>query len=114
MKSETLTINEAIEQGYKFCTPEYDEVCLIDVKDCPFNRPYVLVGKETKPFRIPENLIEDLLDNWLCDQDIVEDENGKLNDLARKIDFTDVTDKLNAAFATNGNYYMPTSIKLIP
>ena len=113
IKQAQLSIAEAIEQGFKYCTPEYDEMELIPISECEFNRPYVLVEKETKPYQISSDLILDLLDNYLGEQDEVADEDGKLNGIAAEIDYTDITKKLNDAFAAHTKYYHPTNIRLV-
>ena len=112
-KQKQLTINEAIAEGYKYCTPQYDEMCLIPIVDAEFRRPMVLVGKETVPFTISDTLLQELVDDYLCNQDEVGDEDGELNDIAATIDYSQVTEALNKAFSVK-KYYFPTDIRLAP
>lgn len=108
---EMLTVNQAVEQGYEYCTPYYEEMKLIPISECDFKRRYVLVEKETKPFQISDSLLADLLNDYLTDQDDVADEDGHLNDIAAEVDLTAATEALNRAFSKT-KYYYPSDILL--
>lgn len=110
-----LTVKEALEQGYTSCTPMYEEFEFIPLQECPFINPngYEIIAQDTKPYQIAYGTIEDLLDGFLENQEDVENESGKLEELMRTVDFTEITNKINAAFYGT-KYYHGTEIKLIP
>lgn len=112
---EKLTAKEALEQGYKYCSPMYEETQLIPIENCDFShsKGYELLLKEPTPYQISDDLLADLLDDYLTDQDEVMDETGMLNDIATTVSFKEVTDRLNEEFAKGPKYYYGTDIRLI-
>ena len=99
MRKKLLTQKEAIEQGYKYCTPHYEESRCIPIMNCDFKKNYVLLDKEPRPYSISDGLILELLDDYLLNQDEVFDENGHLNDAIAKVDYSEITKKVNEALA---------------
>lgn len=115
MNTEQITVDEAIKRGYKYCTPEYEEMKLIPLSEVGFFKDrYILVEQTTRPYQISDSLISELVDDYLCNQDEVADDTGFLNDIAATIDYSDITKKLNGAFANKTNYYFPSNIRVIP
>lgn len=112
MSNEKITIEEAINQGYKYATTEHGEGELIPFAECDKDTNYLLVSKEGKPFKISDDLIKDLLNDYLCEQDEVADENGILMELAEKVDFSEITKKINEAFSKR-EYFHATEIRLV-
>jgi hypothetical protein len=112
LKTKHFTIDEAISEGYEYCTPQCDEPCLIPILECKFNRPFVLVSKESMPFTISDTLLKELIDDYLSNQDEVGDEDEELNEIAATIDYSQVTIALNKAFSVK-KYYFQTDIRLI-
>ena len=112
MSKQAITVEEAIKQGYKYATLEYGEGQLIHLDKCEKSKRYLLVSKEGKPFTIGDNTIKELIDDYLCNQDEVEDEDAYLNDLAEKVDYSEITKKLNEAFSVT-NFFFATDLKLV-
>ena len=111
-KKQTITIEEAKNQGYKYAMIEYGEGQLIPLDKCDKLKSYILVSKEGFPFTISDDVVKDLIDDYLCNQDEVSDEDGHLNALAEKVDYSEITKKLNEAFSVT-NYFFPTDLKLV-
>ena len=109
---EALTTEQAKLKGYKYATPENGEGELIALSDCEKDINYFLVSQEGEQFTISEEVIKDLVDDYLCNQDEVSDEDGVLNDLAEKVDYSDITMKLNEAFSVR-KYFHATNIRLV-
>jgi hypothetical protein len=112
MSKETISIEEAKKQGYKYATPEIGEGQLIPLDKCEKSKRYFLVSKEGKPFTIGNDTVKELIDDYLCNQDEVADEDAYLNDLAEKVDYSEITKKLNEAFSVT-NYYYATELRLV-
>lgn len=108
-----LTVDQAIAEGYIFCSEDNSDGELIKIKECPFAGNYSIVDKISRPFQISDDCIAGLLDDYLCDQDEVADETGKLNDTAAAANFKPLTDEINTLLEKH-KYYWPTDIKLIP
>jgi hypothetical protein len=113
MEVKKLTLKDAIEQGYKYCTPHYQETRCIKIEECDFKRNYVLLDKEPRPFFISDELIPELVDSWLNEQDEVYDEDGRLNDAVAKVDFSEITAKVNEALSNSIKFWHETDIFLI-
>lgn len=109
-----LTVKEAIEQGYKYCWPQNDEICfLMKIEECPFDgKKYELLSKEPTPYGISDTTIKEILSDHLADQDEVADENGELCDIVEAIDYTEITKTVNEALSKK-KYYYPSGILLV-
>lgn len=112
MSKQTISIEEAKKQGYKYATLEFGEGELIPLDECEKSKRYLLVSKEGKPFTIGDDTIKDLVEDYLWNQDEVADEDGLLNDLAEKVDYSEITKRLNEAFSVT-NYYFATELRLV-
>lgn len=113
---EQLTLKEAIEQGYSYAMEEDGEGMLIPLAHAFLfdgETKYTLASKETFPFQIADDVVSDLVGDYLCNQDEVADDDGYLNDLAASVDYSEITKKLNEAFSVT-KYHYPTKIQLIP
>ena len=113
----TLTVKQALEQGYTYCVLEDGETGLIKIEESIYfsEGDYFLTEKTPHPFQISDKDIEEMVIDLLCNQDEVNDEDGDLADLVSdaKIDFSEVTQKVNDALSAK-KYYQSTQIKLIP
>jgi hypothetical protein len=113
--SKKMTVKEALEAGYKHYVYQYDESPLFDIQNFkPSSKNLVLCGKDKLPFTIDAKTIAELVDDYLCNQDDVNDEDGHLNELAAQVDYSLLADALNKQFEKQGGYYYPTGIILIP
>lgn len=112
MSKQTITVKEAIKQGYKYAILEFGEGQLVPLDKCEKSKHYLLASKEGKPFTISDDVVKDLVDDYLCNQEKVADEDGYLNDLAEKIDYSEITKKLNEAFSVT-NYFFATELRLV-
>ncbi len=111
---ETLTIKEAIEQGYTCALSEdgdyyteLDGLCDDDLDSFDL----FLGSKETFKFSISENAIKDLIEQYIENQDEVNDESETLYDEIKIIDYKAICDLINPSFKTN--YHSVTGIKLV-
>lgn len=113
--NKALTVKKALEQGYKYCSPEDGEVELIRIEVCDFSKKggYTLASKKATSFQLHDNFLYELLDDYLSGQDEVGDENGRLNELAAEANYQPLTEQINKLFKKI-KYYHPTKIKLIP
>src|SRR6187399_1644364 len=113
-----LTIQQAIDNGYKHCIYDSGEEGLVKIgSNIDFNRPedYEIVEKTGVQFSVSAETIKDLVIDYIANQDEVNDEDGELCDLISEseIDFTDISDKINNVLSVK-KYYPPAGIKLIP
>lgn len=110
-----LTLKEAIEQGYTCALDDNGEyfILLSDVDEYSFEHHTLYLGDKT-PFKfyIGSSAIQNLLENYVEDQDEVNDEDGKLYDKLANVDWEAVANLINPVFTTD--YYSVTDIKLIP
>ena len=111
---KTITVSDALDQGYTKCTPLGGGCRLINITDCDFKRKYVVFEKQKVPFFILDDLIKNLLDDYISGQEDFADEDGKLNIILAEMDFRQITETINAAFADGPQYFVPTNIQLIP
>lgn len=112
-----ITIKEAIEQGYKNASDETGEfnVSLKELQENPDmleSQKLFLGSKETFRFSISEKAIEQMIEEYITNQDEVNDENEQLYDQMDNIDFKAIADLINPHFTTN--YHSVTDIELIP
>ncbi len=91
---------------------ESGEGQLIPFNECVKGESYVLVSKEGRPFTISDDVVADLVDDYLCNQEEVADENGRLSDLAAGVDYSEITKKINDAFSVT-SYFYGTDLKLL-
>lgn len=121
MKSEQLTVKEAIQQGYGYCFiigTDWKELKeLSDLTDDEFDHELVLAEKEPSYPLVPSN--EDLL--GLLAEHIISKhiettgrtaDIGEIEDEIKKIDLGDLHEKLSNA-ASIGCYYKSTVIRLV-
>lgn len=117
MKTEKLTVKEALEQGYTCaltCDADY-YVTLEDLVKDPsgFNDLELFLGsKETFKFSISEKAAAQLFEEYIDGQDEVNNEPEQLYDELKKVDWCAVMDLINPHFTTN--YHSVTDIQLIP
>lgn len=117
MNTEQLTVKEAIEQGYKYCSNETGEYSFHLSKVSPEQvADHSLVLAEKEPFFLtvtPEDIYEDLAENFAINNE-VNDDDDKIGFLIRTVvDWKAVAKVLNIAL-TSHPFYKPTEIKLIP
>ncbi len=111
--TQKLTVKEAIEQGYKYCTKKWDEMSKVKIQDCKFDHCYLLIGKETVPYEISDTIISELVRQYLDEQEDVYDEYGKMSALASECNYTDITNQVNEKISAV-KYLFTTDIQLIP
>jgi len=116
MKS-TLTVKEALEQGYThygFDGEEYNHK-ISKIDNAYFPDGALLVDKDNSyPFTISAKSIEE----WVCEtligeQDEVSDPDGELSELASEADFQKLADDINERMSKI-KYRDLTDIELIP
>lgn len=106
MAFKVLTQEEAISQGYIHCTKDNEEVgALIKISEIEEGVLYHIVQNEPVPYSIPDDLIYELLEEYLINQEDVADEDCELVDIAASVDYTDITHKLNEVFKKKSYYY---------
>jgi hypothetical protein len=109
---KTLTKKEAIAEGYKYCSG--GDFQKIKIEDCDFKEDYILLEKEPRPYQISDNLLAELLDEYLLNQDDVYDEDGHLNDVVYLVDFSQITSKVNEALAGSLKFWNESEYMLLP
>lgn len=111
-----LTVKEAIEQGYTRYCQESSEGCwkLKDVKNLPTNKdPFYLVNKDPTYLTMrPEELYEDLVENFAISRD-ADDDDGRIGDaIVEAVDWNEIAAKITDNLKKCPIYY-PTKIKLV-
>jgi hypothetical protein len=119
-EQETLTVAQAIEQGYESCLYNEDGFqAMTSLKypdDINFDRHPVLASQDSVHPTSPKadyikGMIADFVqENW---QEETLDDTNSVSEAIMELDFTDVEQRINAALR-NVNYYTGTDIKLIP
>lgn len=115
---EKLTIQQAIEQGYKyFVYPEdgYQTIKTIVSDEPDFTRKVMLCEKEPyHPNGMDSKSIAELLaDNIECNHvDETGDDTEQVFDKIKSLDFTDVEKRIEEALSTL-NYYRQSEVELI-
>jgi archaellum biogenesis ATPase FlaH len=105
LKYKQISVKEAIDMGYTHAGYEDFLIKLKDIDlDCinHFNENgnlLVVDCKNVKVFDIGEGVIKEKLMEVLEDQDVAWDENDHLYDALEKVDFTEITAKVNEAFS---------------
>ena len=113
---ETLTIKQAIEQGYTCALNETAEyyITLEDLQNDPSeldNHDLFLGSQETFKFKISTKAIEQLFEEYIDNQDEVNNEQEQLYDQLKTIDWDAVAALINPAFTTD--YHSVTDIRVI-
>lgn len=120
--SKTITVNDAIEQGYMFFahdTGEFGHLHKIEnITDADFepDRPLYVAEKESyySPSISSEEIAEALADIIDCQcGDETGDDTDDVRDIVIELDFTEVAEKINEALK-HKKYYKLTTIQLIP
>jgi hypothetical protein len=113
---EKLTMEQAIEKGYKHFVEEEGENVIAFKKINEHNREYYKEGNYylvdmNAPihYSLTEDEIRDLLIDHVAAQDTMADEDDKLATIVAGHDFKQLTDDLNEKFKTC-NFYEPTDI----
>lgn len=117
-KNEQLTIQEAIEQGYKYAGVQdgyWSSVKKLEklTKDDFESYPVFLAEKEGYAFTIDAKKIEELVTDYLADQDEVHDEDCILCELASQADYETLAADINTRLSTK-RWYDLTNIQLLP
>lgn len=119
-KQESLTVKEALAGGYINCTTSDGDPVLLSIKEAfkaeisNHSLPFMILEKEQTPFELAENDIFDLIVDHLQNQDeVFDEENSMVNEIATHVNFTDITAKVNKALSTV-LFYRPSNIILIP
>lgn len=114
----SLTVNEAIEQGYKYYTgQDYESHWRLKEGPQPhsdFDKfVWYLIDKEPTILTVsPSDIYEELADNFAMNNE-VGDENDNFGDLIRTaINWQEIAEKINAALKSRPIYF-PTKIKLV-
>lgn len=115
-----LTIKEALEQGYEYCVHNSEDIQRLigisDIEEIDFVKDDIrIVDKDPKhPTGISSKDLADMIAEQLqCDYNEVVDDEDSVYDVIKKLDFTEMENKIIAALSEI-NYYPVTDIKLIP
>lgn len=116
---ESLTVKEAIEQGYETYIKEGNETAghLTDIERDGTDLTqgvWWIMEKEGRVMTVSaEDIYEDLADNLACNHDLYDDDNSFRDLIAEAIDWESVAAQVNEKLKQRPVYY-PTDIKLIP
>ena len=115
MEKKQLTIKEALEQGYTHYTLDQSGDCAklsettkIDLS----NGKYLLLEKVGRTFSIDAGTIQDILSDYILNQDEFSLEDDTLHDELAEADFEKISELVNVGFKTR--FRFPTEIELIP
>lgn len=121
--SQTLTVKEAIEQGYTLYGYDsadggFQSLHSIDGLSAEdFEEFTDMVLAEKEPHYVGVNAIalyQDIIEDLMCSEDCLGDDTVEIDDLVKTaVDWDDIAAKINAALKTRP-YYRLTEIKLIP
>lgn len=114
---EKLTVKEAIEQGYTCALDETAEyyITLEDLANDPNGLDDIelfLGSKETFKYSISAKAIEQMFEEYIDNQDEVNNEPEQLYDQIKKVDWSAIAGLINPHFTTD--YHSVTDIKLVP
>lgn len=115
---DSLTVKEAIEQGYKYFTgQDYESLwTLSDVKGIEdFDKfEWYLCAKEPTVLTVQSSdIYEDLAENFALNNEIADDDESFCDLIIGAVDWDEVAGKINKALSDRPVYF-PTKIKLIP
>ena len=124
MKTQTLTLKEAIEQGYTHCCyghpsngyQSLDDLSNITEQDVIESEIY-LAGKHTfKPAGLTNEELKELIAEhiWVNHEDRTGDDTDTIYDAIKEIDFQDVSDRIEEVLKNHNTFRYITEIKLIP
>lgn len=124
MKEQTLTLKEAIKQGYTHCCYGHpsngyqplDELTNVTEQDVLENEIY-LAGKHTfQPAGLTNRQIKVLLAEqiWINHEDKTGDDTDTIYEAIKDIDFQDVSDRIEEALKKYNTFRYITEIKLVP
>lgn len=117
---KTITVKEAIEQGYKFCgrvRHEWQRITDIeDLTEEDFKEDvWHLMGKEGQIHYVSKELIADILAEQIADSEAWETgrDDEEVYDALLKIDYSSITQEINQVMKKFPTYKL-TNIKLEP
>lgn len=115
---ESLTVSEAIEQGYKyFVGQDYESLwTLSDAKGIEdFDKfEWYLCAKEPTVLTVePTGIYKDLAENFAINNEVADDDDSFHDMIIGAVDWEEVAGKINKALS-NRPVYFATKIKLIP
>jgi hypothetical protein len=113
----SLTVAEAIEQGYKYFTgKDYESMwTLSDAKGIEdFDKfEWYLCAKEPTILTVePSDIYEDLAENFALNNEVADDDESFRDLIIGAVDWDEVSTMINAALKCRPVYF-PTKIKLI-
>lgn len=117
---ESLTVKEAIEQGYLYCGYDGEDFQhlfkIMEIDETYFERPktVVLADKEAQHLNISAKDLRELITDNLMDNSDFDDDTDIIPDyLEKEIDWEDLSAKINAVLKKRPYWYL-TKIKLLP
>lgn len=119
-KTETLTMEQAIEQGYTHFVEEEGE-SIIKFSDMQNDRDfykgaspkYFLVdNKNPIQYNISADTIKDLITDYVNGQEEMFDEDDKLGSIAQEHDYSKLANELNVKFS-EVKFYEPLDIQVV-
>lgn len=116
MEIKQLTIAQAIEQGYTHYTLDgsgvSERISNLDKDDLKYGGIYLLLEKEGRTFSIDADTIQDILNDYITNQDEFYSEDDTLYEELEEADFDKISELVNVGFKTR--FRFPTEIQLIP
>lgn len=116
MEKKQITIKEALEQGYTHYTLDgsgvSDKISNLNEDDLKYGWKYLLLEKIGKSFSIDADTIQDILGDYILNQDEFYSEDDTLHDELAEADFDKMAELVNVGFKTL--FRFPTEIELIP
>lgn len=124
MKEQTLTLKEAIKQGYTHCCyghpsngyQSLDELTNVTEQDVLESEIY-LAGKHTfQPAGLTNGELKELIAEqiWINHEDNTGDDTDTIYDAIKEIDFQDVSDRIEEVLKNHNSFRYITEIKLVP
>jgi hypothetical protein len=124
-KENSLTVKEALEQGYTlYGYEEYEYQSLSEISDLDADEfesaeahGRTIIAAEKEPSFVSvkvEDLYDDLIDNLMDREEAHGDDTREIEHLVKTaVNWPEIADKINAALKTRP-YYTLTQIKLLP
>lgn len=110
-----VTVEQAISQGYTHCfvnEEDLKKISSLDEFDWESETPIVLAEKGDAAYQIREDVIRQLLYDYISEQDEVVDEDCQMAGSVRnEVDFTEITKKVNEVLAKR-RFWHPTDTVL--